>query len=178
MKTRLLFILGTLGLPLLLMAQERHLITEGYVLRTKDFLVAEPGDTVLFQTGGIALIDTLLLNTTLEIARLVDRAGLDVAARLAIEENERKIAECEKLYSDLIENCRREHELHAQSIARSQRSAEELSTSLQNTRQSLLNANASLQKAREELNKRRLPRLWHGLLIGAAGFGLGAIVVN
>ncbi|MBE0642394.1 MAG: hypothetical protein IH599_10180 [Bacteroidales bacterium] len=171
----------TLGLclfPSLLNAQQRIIITQEYTEKIRDFTVPLPGDTAIFLTGGIALVDTLLLNTTLAMAQLIDTANLEEATQLALRENERKIVECERLYADLLNNCQREHDLHALSLARNQRSVEELNASLQNTRQALLNANASLEQARKQVKRSRLPRLWHGLLIGAAGFGLGAIVVN
>ena len=161
MKPFSLIALFLCGCSLIASTQEKISISPSYLRKTGDFIVPAKGDTVLFNTGGIALIDTQLLNTTMEIARLLDASGLDAATRLTLETNERKIAECERLYSELLENCRKEHELNTRSLALTQQSVDELSVSLVNTKEALVRANASIDEARRQIRKSRLPRLWH-----------------
>lgn len=161
-----------------LVGQHASSLDSTYLLVTRDFKAVNPGDTIYFHSGGISLINTVQLNAMQEIVDLINQDELDQAIQLSIEESEKKILECKTLYETLLLNSEKSQEITNRSLRLMQKSLEELSASLENTKIALALANENVTHSQGMLKKQRSARVWQQVLVGLAGVGLGVLITR
>ncbi|HRY98801.1 MAG TPA: hypothetical protein P5550_07070 [Bacteroidales bacterium] len=176
MKIAVLFAVLGIMLSASPIAQQRIEVGPNYPAPGQALIRGAIGDTLLLRQGGILLVDTALFHTLEAIADALDQGDLHAASLEALQASERRIAECEAMYLRLKENCEREHALAATSLQRTREGLDLLTLRLETTRNHLDAATSNLEAATTHLKRAGRPSLWQGILIGAAGVGLGALI--